>query len=659
MSDHPDPMKWTHEYLAQLEEASKTIKERLNGVVPEIALVLGSGLGAFASHLTSPIEIKFSDACIPMPTVSGHEGKIISGYLGKKHVLCFSGRIHSFEGKAFLQVCFIPRLCSFIGVKILFLTNAVGGGKTWVKTPEGKIERQVVPIGSFVIIRDHLRFSRRDPVYETSWDDRLGNPKSSTSAIWSSRLSNIVRSVAADHKLPVFEGVFSWFSGPNYETPLEVETGIAMGSSSFGMSTAVEGIMAHSLGLEVVGVSVVTNLAAGLSPNPLNHDEVKEIANRQAHLFEKLVSLSMQNMNAKASKATESVEAPPSSLFIPAKFSTETIKANKFEEAINFLRAKGFATSADLSIQISFGAEEIKKSLQNVVEFKLKEIPNFPLTGISSSKGSLLSGKTQAGKTVVIAQSSTVEGFSGHQAAFITILFKLLGASSLLLQLIAGSSDIEKEAAKAVVPVGDTINFLADIPPHYVHNLSSVDAHKATSPLELFDSEQIDKISQLLSAPSKSIYSQFVGPCFPTLAEIQLTHAFAKSDLWGISSTDSAYIAHSLGLKVSAIAAVVIGTTIDTDDDILIDSTVEDASRISKIIKCELPIKTGYVHLALEQAEIAKLIAGSVLRVIEASDATAETSISQNGKISINFSYKPQMLFPFERNLTSPPIPEP
>ena len=245
--------------------------------VPKVALVLGSGLGGFASELKLVCEVSYADIPgFPVSTVPGHAGKFIFGYVGDVPVVCMQGRVHYYEGYDIDDVVLPARLMHELGAEILFLTNASGG------------VNKSYNAGELMLITDHIAVFVPNPLMGPNIDE-LGVRFPDMSHIYDPALCDIVRSVARESGIQLHEGVYCQLTGPSYESPAEIRALAVMGADAVGMSTAVEAIAANHCGMRVVGVSCVSNKAAGLSPTPLSHKEVQEAADKCAPLFTALV----------------------------------------------------------------------------------------------------------------------------------------------------------------------------------------------------------------------------------------------------------------------------------------------------------------------------------------------------------------------------------
>ena len=255
-------------------------------IVPEIAVVLGSGLGGFAEKVDVRDVVPYGDIPgFPVSTVQGHAGRFLFGYLGTVPVALMQGRVHYYEGYSMQQVVLPIRLLRLLGAKAILLTNAAGG-----------INKDF-HAGDLMLLRDQISSFVPSPLIGANLDE-LGVRFPDMSRIYDAALSDCVRNAAADLNIPLREGVYVQTSGPNYESPAEIRMYGILGADAVGMSTACEAIAAVHAGLRVCGISCISNLAAGISPVPLTHKEVQETADRTAPLFRALVENAVLQMAA-------------------------------------------------------------------------------------------------------------------------------------------------------------------------------------------------------------------------------------------------------------------------------------------------------------------------------------------------------------------------
>lgn len=251
---------------------------------PQIALVLGSGLGFFADNIEKVAEIPYTSIPdFPVSTVSGHAGKYILGYLEQVPVICMSGRVHFYEGYAPSDAVLPIRVMGMLGAKCLFLTNAAGG-----------INPSFEP-GTLMMIKGHISSFVPSPLIGENIE-KFGPRFPDMSHVYDPSLLEIIRKTADDETIPLKEGVYLQTTGPQYETPEEIRFFSSIGADAVGMSTAIEAIAANHMGMHVCGVSCITNLAAGISKKALSHDEIKETADRVSKIFASLVKQSILNI---------------------------------------------------------------------------------------------------------------------------------------------------------------------------------------------------------------------------------------------------------------------------------------------------------------------------------------------------------------------------
>ena len=263
-------------YYDEVKEAADAIRGRI-GAVPEIAIVLGSGLGDFAGTLGGAVSMPYGELPHwPASNVIGHAGRLVIGTLAGKRVAALSGRVHFYEGHDLRTVSFAARVIGRLGVKALILTNAAGGINVALKP------------GTLMVIDDHINLLGSNPLVganEDAWGARFPD----MSEVYSKRLRGLADAAAREQGLPIGHGVYVALHGPSYETPAEIRFLRTIGADAVGMSTVPEAIVARHMGVEVLGISCITNAAAGVLPQPLNHDEVMEVARQVRGAFAALL----------------------------------------------------------------------------------------------------------------------------------------------------------------------------------------------------------------------------------------------------------------------------------------------------------------------------------------------------------------------------------
>lgn len=251
---------------------------------PEIALVLGSGLGDYGESIDVVATLSYSDIeGFPVSTVAGHKGRFIFGYIHGVPVVCMQGRVHYYEGYPMTDVVLPTRLMKMMGAKVLFLTNAAGG-----------LNFDFQP-GDFMMLTDHIMNFVPSPLIGENMDE-LGARFPDMSDIYKKDLQDIIRKTAKDLDIHLQEGVYIQLTGPNFETPTEVKMCRMLGADAAGMSTAAEAVAANHMGMKVCGISCITNMGCGMLDQPLCHEEVQETADRVAVQFKALVTEAVINI---------------------------------------------------------------------------------------------------------------------------------------------------------------------------------------------------------------------------------------------------------------------------------------------------------------------------------------------------------------------------
>lgn len=264
----------------RLLKCYQCFKDKIN-FKPEVALVLGSGLGDYADTIRVEAVLDYHDIeGFPVSTVSGHKGRFVFGYVGDVSVVIMQGRVHYYEGYSMEDVVLPTRLMKMMGARVLFLTNASGSVNYDYKA------------GDFMMITDQISNFVPSPLIGPN-EEMLGERFSDMSEIYRKDLCEIIRGAAADLQIPLQEGTYIQLSGPNFETPHEVKMCRILGGDAVGMSTACEAIAANHMGMKVCGISCISNLGCGMTDQPLSAEEVKETADRVAPLFKQLITESI------------------------------------------------------------------------------------------------------------------------------------------------------------------------------------------------------------------------------------------------------------------------------------------------------------------------------------------------------------------------------
>jgi len=272
---------------ARPADAADFLAGRLGGLEPRVAIVLGSGLGGLADRIGDAVRVPCAEIPgWPASGVEGHAGQVVAGRLGGVPVLGLAGRAHLYEGHAPSSVVLPVRVAARLGARTLFVSNAAGAVNPLFEP------------GDLMLISDHINLMGRSPLAgppepgEPRWPDVAGG--------YDPGLRDAVRETARAERIGLREGVYAGMLGPSYETPAEIDMLRRLGADAVGMSTVPEVIAARALGIGCVGVSCLTNCAAGVSPGPLRHEEVLETAREAAETFERLVLRSLPSLAAAA-----------------------------------------------------------------------------------------------------------------------------------------------------------------------------------------------------------------------------------------------------------------------------------------------------------------------------------------------------------------------
>jgi len=273
-------------YYDQVMEAAAFLRSKLGSLEPLVGIVLGSGLGAVAETVAAPVIVPYREIPhFPQSTVEGHSGRLVAGLIGNAPAVVMQGRVHFYEGYSPLQVTFPMRVLGALGLRAVALTNAAGG---------------ILPgyrVGQLVLLADHINMMGWNPLNgpnepRFAFRPRAGLRFFDMTEAYSKQLRQVAKAAAAEEGFALEEGVYLATPGPSFETPAEIRAFQALGATLVGMSTVPETIVARHMGIQVLGISCVTNLAAGLSSAPLSHEEVfetgRKVESRLAGLFNRL-----------------------------------------------------------------------------------------------------------------------------------------------------------------------------------------------------------------------------------------------------------------------------------------------------------------------------------------------------------------------------------
>jgi purine-nucleoside phosphorylase len=279
-------------YFDQVSEATAFLRAILGPLHPRIGIVLGSGLGAVADAVTDPVVMPYSQIPhFPQSTVEGHTGRIVAGCVGGVPVVVMQGRVHFYEGYSPQQVTFPMRVLGALGLQAVILTNAAGGIQEGYR------------VGQLVALSDHINLMGWNPLVGPNEPRFAARPGAGLrffdmTEAYSKPLRALAKEAAKAEEFALAEGVYLAVSGPSYETPAEIRAFRTLGATLVGMSTVPETIVARHMGIDVLGISCVTNLAAGLGAKPLNHQEVAEIGHQVEHRLARLLQRIVPKINA-------------------------------------------------------------------------------------------------------------------------------------------------------------------------------------------------------------------------------------------------------------------------------------------------------------------------------------------------------------------------
>lgn len=261
----------------KLQRCTDAVREKIS-FQPEVALILGSGLGDYADEMKIVERIEYSEIeGFPVSTVAGHKGRFLFGYVKDIPIVAMQGRVHYYEGYPMADVVLPVRLMGLLGARTVILTNAAGGVNFSFQ------------LGDLMLITDHITTAVPSPLIGTNLEE-LGVRFPDMSEVYDKDLREIVRQAARNMGVSLQQGVYVQFTGPNYETPAEIRMCRAWGADAVGMSTACEAMAAKHMGMKVCGISCITNLAAGMLNQTLSHQEVQETADRVASEFKCLLT---------------------------------------------------------------------------------------------------------------------------------------------------------------------------------------------------------------------------------------------------------------------------------------------------------------------------------------------------------------------------------
>lgn len=269
--------------LIMIQSCVKAIREKTD-FIPEVGLILGSGLGDYAERIENKVIIPYKELPgFPVSTVAGHVGQFVLGEINGRRVIAMQGRVHYYEGYTQRQITMPVRIMKCLGVDKIIITNAAGG-----------VNRAFNP-GTLMMIRDHINFSGSNPLIGKN-PDEFGARFPDMTNVYSKKYQKQLKELVLKEGINLEEGVYMMLSGPSYETPAEVRMAGILGADAVGMSTVPEAIVCAQMGISVLGISCITNCAAGILDQSLNHAEVVETANRVKAEFVKVIDIALEKV---------------------------------------------------------------------------------------------------------------------------------------------------------------------------------------------------------------------------------------------------------------------------------------------------------------------------------------------------------------------------
>ena len=265
-------------------ESADFLRTRLNGFTPEPLLILGSGLGFLGDAVEDPIFVDYGEVPHFRPsTAPGHKGRFVFGTLRGRRVAVMQGRMHCYEGYTMAEAAYVVRVVRLLGAKTLFVTNAAGCVNTdW-------------NVGELMLLSDHIKLFDFGPLYGPNLEE-FGTRFPDMSSVYTPRLRVLAHETAKAHNIPLREGVYMYFPGPQFETPAEVRAARVLGADAVGMSTVPETIVAAHCGMEVLGLTLLSNMAAGILDQPLSEQEVLDAAEAAKEKFSGLIRACLRKM---------------------------------------------------------------------------------------------------------------------------------------------------------------------------------------------------------------------------------------------------------------------------------------------------------------------------------------------------------------------------
>eukprot|EP00698_Gefionella_okellyi_P016902 TRINITY_DN4884_c0_g1_i3.p1 TRINITY_DN4884_c0_g1~~TRINITY_DN4884_c0_g1_i3.p1 ORF type:complete len:826 (-),score=195.64 TRINITY_DN4884_c0_g1_i3:101-2578(-) len=539
----------TEEYAQQITAAANFLRENLG--VAEVVITLGSGLLSFADRLVDAKAVAFRDVpFMPFPSVSGHGDRIMIGKMGSRTVMVFTGRIHGYEGIHPLTLAFAARVIAELGCRLYVCTNSSGGAVPGMQP------------GCLTFLTDLVNLARKSYLIEASGDGRLGERHPDLSQVFANQHLDKLRELAAKHNIPLFDGKYGGSSGPSYETPAEVMAGVSAGAAVFGMSTVPEVSTLAALHVPVVGIAMVTNVAAGfVIGKTLTHAEVKEAAAFAMPAFASLLVEFVSTVELPPAAEFQRGSAPSAKLYYPMP----TIRRPTLANAVAVLKATQ-NISFKLLPSVIFAPKVIAESIPKDHAWPLSDILGQGAASEDAQCGEFRLVKSGTGYQVVISTGSLV-GLAADEAALLVWALRLNGCSTVVVVTRALSTSGSTEHKS--VSLNGAVAANSHVP------------HSAPAPLWSADSGSLLGSADIaLQADGAGAYFASPGAEPPTPAELAWASKCGCS-VAGVTSLAPLLAANDMGLKTAAVAQIVpqLSSTETQQSDQAFLKSVVDALR--------------------------------------------------------------------------------
>eukprot|EP01102_Stenamoeba_stenopodia_P012661 TRINITY_DN4023_c0_g1_i1.p1 TRINITY_DN4023_c0_g1~~TRINITY_DN4023_c0_g1_i1.p1 ORF type:complete len:654 (-),score=154.82 TRINITY_DN4023_c0_g1_i1:963-2849(-) len=573
--------KDTDEYYAQIVEAAQYVREKLG--TADIALVLGSGLNGLTKLLSDPKELHYSEIPhMPQTAIIGHAGVLIRGTVNRRPVFFLAGRVHAYEGYHMYQLSFSARLMAMLGVKVFMATNAAGGAIPGMWP------------GCIMRMTDHVNLFRRSILGDVFEHGKLGVAHIALDKLYSARIGAIAHKAAEAAGIKLFEGVYGCVSGPCYETHSEVKYPNLLGVDAYGMSTIPECSAAAALGMEVFALSLITNLAAGISKETLSHSDVTEVADKSGPAFSNFMLKFISEITIDHPTTTKL----PQSLYTRTNRVTALpitpkpqATSSQIREAVHYIRSHlGYSENPALrphiAVFLSKGHEEFEKSVKNASKINLKDIPHFPLVSASGEFGTLISGTTNHSVKVLIFSNMSIEGYYCEEGVFIAELLYELGVTRLFTTVTGGYCS-DESLQQSVLYLTDCYDYGGNYP---VAHRARQQVFPTTSHLS---NRLLATSTKLNSAVKSGSYVSYYGPALPTPTEIKLAAASGVS-ISGITQLNHVYAARAFGIEAFALAGVTYSSLTPSSSGINDSSAQPLLALLSQLVdSTEVPLPSS------------------------------------------------------------------